>query len=72
MLPSVSHSILNTKFIGVEDRRYGSTVHHFRGIPYGRIPERFARPQKVSTYERQRDATQFGYWGTPWNLKRNY
>ncbi|RSL68964.1 hypothetical protein CEP54_002603 [Fusarium duplospermum] len=44
---------------GVQDERFGRPVWHFRGIPYGRVPERFHKPEYVAL-PRELGATQFG------------
>jgi hypothetical protein len=55
------HKGLGTIFLGVEDTRYQDKVVHYRGIPYGVITERFAKPASAPPFEKERfDATQFG------------
>ncbi|WAO91202.1 Carboxylic ester hydrolase [Fusarium falciforme] len=44
---------------GVQDERFGRPVWHFRGIPYGRIPKRFHKPE-YDALPRELDATKFG------------
>ncbi|KAJ3463722.1 hypothetical protein MRS44_008508 [Fusarium solani] len=45
---------------GVQDERFGRPVWHFRGIPYGRIPKRFHKPE-YDALPRELDATRFGF-----------
>ncbi|KAH8171318.1 carboxylesterase family protein [Sarocladium implicatum] len=44
---------------GVSDTRFGSPVYHFRGIPYGSVPKRFAKPEPTD-FDGDGDATCFG------------
>lgn len=44
---------------GILDDRFGSPVYHFRGIPYGRISKRFAKPE-LSKLSGDVNATRFG------------
>lgn len=39
--------ILNTTLHGILDDRYDSKVIHYRGIPYGKIAKRFAKPEAI-------------------------
>jgi hypothetical protein len=60
---TMSHTILKTSsgsITGVIDDRFSSPVEHFRGIQYGSIGKRFARPELLSLTG-DLDATQFGY-----------
>ncbi|EGU72957.1 hypothetical protein FOXB_16545 [Fusarium oxysporum f. sp. conglutinans Fo5176] len=54
--PTISHESLNAALTGLRT----SDVIQFRGIPYGRIPRRFAAPEKLQKYPRFLDCTNFG------------
>lgn len=56
MSHTLLHETLGTKLVGVEV----ASVLQFRGIPYGRIPARFARPELVEDLPRELDCTSFG------------
>ncbi|KAM5383466.1 hypothetical protein ACJZ2D_002159 [Fusarium nematophilum] len=56
MTASLKHSSLRSTLRGVEL----SSVTQFRGIPYGRIPRRFAEAEIVEELSEQLDCTQFG------------
>ncbi|KAF4469114.1 carotenoid oxygenase [Fusarium albosuccineum] len=58
-----SHITLQTSSAsirGVVDQRFGPSVWHFRGIPYGRIEKRFAKPEYVPLGRNEVDGTEFG------------
>ncbi|CVK95961.1 related to carboxylesterase [Fusarium mangiferae] len=56
MTATISHESLNATLTGLRT----SDVIQFRGIPYGRIPRRFAAPEKLDRYPRFLDCTNFG------------
>ncbi|KAF5677176.1 carboxylesterase [Fusarium circinatum] len=56
MTATISHESLNATLTGLRT----SDVIQFRGIPYGRIPRRFAAPEKLERYPRFLDCTNFG------------
>ncbi|KAM5522492.1 hypothetical protein FOXYSP1_16383 [Fusarium oxysporum f. sp. phaseoli] len=56
MTATISHESLNAALTGLRT----SDVIQFRGIPYGRIPRRFAAPEKLQKYPRFLDCTNFG------------
>ena len=62
MAPQIEHRTLRGKLEGVEvESHSGISVTHFRGIQYGRIPRRFAKPEMVDDWENQAvDCTKFG------------
>lgn len=41
---------LNLQDCGIRDHRFGGKVHHYRGIPYARISERFAKPKLATDW----------------------
>ncbi|KAH6985176.1 Alpha/Beta hydrolase protein [Ilyonectria destructans] len=45
---------------GAVDERFGRPTWHFRGIPYGRISKRYAKPEYVEFTGQNLDATKFG------------
>ncbi|KAK2729417.1 cytochrome p450 [Colletotrichum kahawae] len=51
-----NHSSLGVTLVGIER----PLVAHFRGIPYGRIPSRFAAPEPVESLPQELDCTHFG------------
>lgn len=58
----MSPTILTTSsgsITGVVDDRFGSPVEHFRGIQYGNIGKRFAKPE-LQSLAGDLDATRFG------------
>lgn len=57
MSVSLEHSSLRSTLEGVRS----PGVTQFRGIPYGRIPRRFAAPEAIETYPAQLDCTKYGY-----------
>ncbi|CVL07000.1 hypothetical protein FPRO04_12101 [Fusarium proliferatum] len=56
MTATISHESLNATLTGLRT----SDVILFRGIPYGRVPRRFAAPEKLARYPRFLDCTNFG------------
>ncbi|KAF5602405.1 carboxylesterase [Fusarium subglutinans] len=56
MTATIPHESLNTTLAGLRT----PDVIQFRGIPYGRIPRRFAAPEKLERYPRFLDCTNFG------------
>ncbi|KAF5243541.1 hypothetical protein FANTH_8120 [Fusarium anthophilum] len=56
MTATISHESLNATLTGLRT----SDVIQFRGIPYSRIPRRFAAPEKLERYPRFLDCTNFG------------
>ncbi|KAF4456363.1 hypothetical protein F53441_1522 [Fusarium austroafricanum] len=52
----LDHKSLQTTLVGVDD----SHIIQFRGIPYGRIPRRFAAAEVIEKYPEQLDCTTFG------------
>ncbi|KAI1023918.1 hypothetical protein LB504_005116 [Fusarium proliferatum] len=56
MTATISHESLNATLTGLRT----ADVVQFRGIPYGRIPRRFAAPEKLDRYPRFLDCTNFG------------
>ena len=43
---------------GMGESRDGRTYYSFRGVPYGKAPERFANPQAPDTWTDVRNATE--------------
>jgi len=48
MTTAINHPTLNATLHGITDDRYDSKVIHYRGIQYGKIAKRFAKPQAIS------------------------
>jgi len=47
MTTSITHPTLNATLHGIVDDRYDSKVIHYRGISYGKIAKRFAKPEAI-------------------------
>lgn len=62
MAPRVEHRTLRAILEGLEvESPSGILVTHFRGLQYGRIPHRFAKPEIVDDWDNQVvDCTKFG------------
>jgi carboxylesterase type B len=56
MTAILDHQSLRTTLTGVET----DEVTHFRGIPYGKIPLRFAAAEKIKGYPKELNCTAFG------------
>lgn len=56
MVTTLEHQSLQTMLTGVDKSR----TTQFRGIPYGRIPKRFAAAEKLDQYPEELDCTAFG------------
>ncbi|KAF4990272.1 hypothetical protein FGRMN_8580 [Fusarium graminum] len=56
MVATLEHPSLRTTLTGVED----SVTTHFRGIPYGHIPRRFAAAEKLDEYPGELQCTAYG------------
>ena len=52
---------LDPAVYGTRDHRFHGTVHHYRGIPYATISERFAKPILATKW--RQDGQKFGKYG---------
>jgi carboxylesterase type B len=61
--PSVLHQALGTTFTGVEHpvSTPKLCIHHFRGIKYATIPDRFRQSRLFTSFAPYTDATKYGY-----------
>lgn len=57
---SINEDDLRSKWKGVVDSRYSGEIVHLRGIPYGTIAQRFAKPEIAKLSKKTTDYTQFG------------
>lgn len=52
---------LDPEVYGRRDHRFRNTVHHYRGIPYATVSERFAKPKLATNWrENGRNFTEYG------------
>ena len=52
---------LDSELCGVRDHRFDGKVHHYRGIPYASVSERFAKPVLATNWrERGPDFKEYG------------
>lgn len=60
--PSVFHKALGTTFTGVEHpvSTPKLCIHHFRGIKYATIPDRFRQSRLFASFAPHTDATKYG------------
>lgn len=62
MAPTIVHQGLRAIFKGVLAGHPNQDVAHFNGIPYGKIPKRFAKPEPVTDFSGvEVDCTNYGY-----------
>ena len=61
MAPSLIHPSLHAVLEGVEVKLDNTTVVHYRGIQYARIPRRFAKAELVDSWDNEKlDCRYFG------------
>jgi hypothetical protein len=61
MAPTLAHLSLHAILKGTTSAQNGTTVAHYRGIPYGRIPRRFTKAELIESWSDETlDCTHFG------------
>lgn len=61
MAPVLNHPTLKAELHGTETTSNGVAVTHYRGIPYGKITQRFRKSELVDDWKNEKlDCTKFG------------